>query len=143
MISDYGYDDGEAIFDSALPAARKIAELRQRADRAGVPVIFVNDNFGAWRNDFAATVESARNSDRGSAIVELLPPGPNDYHVLKPQQSGFFATPLDLLLAALGSTRVIITGVTTDMCVLFTAHDAYIRGFNIIIPHDCSRSCSG
>jgi nicotinamidase-related amidase len=137
MISDYEYVDGEAVFGSALPAAENIAGLRKRAGDAGVPVIFVNDNFGAWRNDFASTVEMAKASHRGSQIVERLPPLPDDYHVLKPQRSGFFATPLDLLLAALGVKRVIITGVTTDMCVLFTAHDAYMRGFNIVVPHDC------
>ena len=137
MISAYEYEDGDAVFRSALPAARNIADLRKRAAEAGIPVIFVNDNFGAWRNDFASTVDTAKASERGSQIVELLPPSPDDYHVLKPQRSGFFATPLDLLLAALGAKRVIITGVTTDMCVLFTAHDAYMRGFEIIVPHDC------
>ncbi len=137
MIGDYGYVDGEAVFRSALPAASNIAPLRKRAAEAGVPVIFVNDNFGAWRNDFASTVEMAKRSERGSQILELLPPSPDDYHVLKPQRSGFFATPLALLLSALGSKRVILTGVTTDMCVLFTAQDAYMRGFNIVVPRDC------
>lgn len=62
----------------------------------------------------------------------------DDYHVLKPQRSGFFSTPLDVLLATLKVSELILTGVTTDICILFTAHDAYMRGFRVIVPPDCT-----
>jgi len=57
---------------------------------------------------------------RGRPIVELLKPRPEDYFVLKPKQSGFYSTTLDLLLKHLGAHTLIIGGFTGDICVLFT-----------------------
>src|SRR5213079_120018 len=103
-----------------------------------IPVIFVNDNYGEWRNDFHATLEAARRSELGSQILEPIDIGTEDYHVLKPQRSGFFSTPLEVLLATLKVSTLIITGIATDLCVLFTANDAYMRGYELLIPSDCT-----
>jgi nicotinamidase-related amidase len=146
MVADYEFDDGDKIFGNAINAARNIASLKSRAKAAGIPVIYVNDNYGLWKNDFDATLNRAERSERGKQIVELLRPDKDDYHVLKPQRSGFFATPLDVLLTSLDISDLIITGITADICVLFTAHDAYMRGYRIKVPADCtaaadSKSC--
>ena len=138
MIGDFEHEDGEELFLNTLPAAEKLSELARRARHAKVPVIYVNDNYGEWRNDFRATLEGARNSERGRRIIELLEPGPHDYHVLKPQRSGFFSTPLDVLLTSLKVSTLIITGIATDICVLFTANDAYMRGYRVMVPSDCT-----
>jgi nicotinamidase-related amidase len=147
MIADYEFDDGDKIFANAINAARNIASLKSRARSAGIPVIYVNDNYGLWKNDFDATLECAARSERGKQIVDLLRPDKDDYYVLKPQRSGFFATPLDVLLTSLDISDLIITGITADICVLFTAHDAYMRGYRISVPADCtaaadSETCS-
>jgi nicotinamidase-related amidase len=63
--------------------------------------------------------------------------------VLKPQRSGFYETPLSVLLASLEISRLIVTGFTTDICVLFTAHDAYMRGFDVLVPSDCTAAVEG
>ena len=94
MIADFEFKDGQEIFEQALPVARNIAGLKLRTNNAAVPVIYVNDNYGMWKHDFAATVEAAERSPRGAPILSLIRPGAEDYHVLKPQHSGFFATPL-------------------------------------------------
>jgi nicotinamidase-related amidase len=73
-------------------------------------------------------------------MVELLRPQPDDYFVLKPKHSGFFSTTLDILLNYLEARTLILTGLTGDICVLFTAHDAYMRDFNLVIPSDCVAS---
>ena len=138
MIADYEFENGDKIFANATNAARNIATLKTRARSAGIPVIYVNDNYGLWKNDFDATLECAARSERGKQIVELLGPNKDDYHVLKPQRSGFFATPLDVLLTSLDISDLIITGITADICVLFTAHDAYMRGYRISVPADCT-----
>lgn len=137
MIADFNFEAGDKIFQNALPVADKIAKLKERAIRNAVPVIYVNDNYGNWKNDFSATLDSAEASSKGNKIASLLRPGPDDYHVLKPQRSGFFATPLDVLLSALDVSDLVITGITTDICVLFTAHDAYMRGYRVNVPVDC------
>ena len=78
-----------------------------------------------------------KGSGRGRRITEILAPEENDLYILKPQRSGFYETPLSVLLQSLRVSNLIICGVTTDMCVLFTAHDAYMRGFRVFVPEDC------
>ena len=139
MISDFEFHDGEKLCPHAFAAAENIRDLKRRAKDHCVPVIYVNDNYGHWEEDFrsfAARIGSS--SDRGREITEILAPEENDLYILKPQRSGFYETPLSVLLQSLKVSNLIICGVTTDMCVLFTAHDAYMRGFQVYVPADCS-----
>lgn len=138
VINDLEFRDGDALLDQALPAAEKIADLKRRAKAAGVPTVYVNDNFGRWRSDFRQTVEHCLESDvRGRPLAQLLAPAADDYFVLKPKHSGFQSTVLDMLLGDLGARRLIITGFRSDSCVLFTAADAHMRNYRIHVPQDC------
>jgi nicotinamidase-related amidase len=138
VINDLEFPGGEILAEHALPAARNIARLKERATRAGVPTIYVNDNFGKWRSDFRTLVSHCIDDDtRGRPIAEILRPQPEDYFVLKPKQSGFYSTTLDLLLKHLGAKTLIIAGFTGDICILFTAIDAHIRDYQLILPGDC------
>lgn len=137
VISDFEFEDGEQLFKHTLPAARRIAELKKRAKKAGVPIIYINDNFGNWRDDFQNLVKHClKKNVRGSEIVKLLKPEEDDYFVLKPKHSAFYSTTLNLLLEELKTENVVLTGVATDICVLFSANDAYMRGYNIFVPQD-------
>jgi nicotinamidase-related amidase len=138
-INDFEFPEAEGLLAHALPAARRAARLRDRATAAGVPIIYVNDNFGHWRSDFELVVERCR-ARRGRAIVELLEPRPGDFFVLKPKHSGFLHTPLELLLDHLGVGRLVFTGIAGDICVLFTAHDAHMRDFRVAVARDCVAS---
>lgn len=141
MINDMEFVDSEKLFKFALPAARHIAALKQRAKTAGIPVIYCNDNFGKWRSDFKAQIQHCLEDEaRGKPIVELLKPDQEDYFVLKPKHSIFFATVLDVLLAYLGTKLLVITGVAGDICILFSANDAYLRDYLICVPSDCVAS---
>ena len=141
MISDFGFEGGAAIARAALPVARRIARLAERARRARVPVIFVNDNLGRWRSDLPSIVRHcSRAGSRGAAILECLEPQRQDYGILKPKHSGFFATPLATLLEYLGARTLVLTGASTHQCVLFTANDAYVRDYRLWIPADCVAS---
>src|SRR5262249_7041035 len=73
-------------------------------------------------------------------IAELLRPDKDDYFVLKPKHSGFFSTTLDLLLDYLGVKTVVLAGMAANICVLFTANDAYLRDFQLFVPSDCVAS---
>jgi nicotinamidase-related amidase len=96
-----------------------------------------------WRSDFKAQVEHClRDGVRGKPIAELLRPGTDDYFVLKPKHSGFFSTTLDILLEYLGTRIVILTGMAANICVLFTANDAYLRDLHLFVPSDCVASNS-
>ena len=137
-INDLDFPEADQLLRNALPMARRIAVLKQRAKRAGVPVVYVNDNFGRWRSDFNAQVRHCLRDDvPGKPVVELLRPEDDDYFVLKPKHSGFFSTTLDTLLEYLEVRTVILTGIATNICVLFTANDAYMRDFRLVVPRDC------
>src|SRR6185369_17800312 len=77
------------------------------------------------------------DNTRGRPIVELLKPGPEDYFVLKPKQSGFYFTTLQLLLEHLGARTLVLVGFTGDICILFTGVDAHMRDYELIVPSDC------
>lgn len=141
VINDLEFEGGEELLRHALPAAQRIAAFKKVCRAAGVPAIYVNDNFGKWRSDFKNLISHCLKDDtRGGKIVELLKPERDDYFVLKPKHSGFYCTTLDLLLKHLGVETLIITGFTADICVLFTANDAYMRDYQLIVPSDCVAS---
>jgi nicotinamidase-related amidase len=141
VINDLDFPGAAELLRYALPMARQIAALKERAKQHGIPVIYVNDNFGRWRSDFNAQVEHCLQDDvPGKPLVELLHPDDDDYFVLKPKHSGFFSTTLDTLLEYLGVKAVILTGIATNICVLFTANDAYMRDFQLVVPCDCVAS---
>jgi nicotinamidase-related amidase len=141
VINDLEFPEGDQLFRYALPMAQRIAVFKQQAKRKGIPVIYANDNFGRWRSNLNSIVEHCLEDDvRGRPIVELLQPEEDDYFVLKPKHSGFFSTTLDLLLGYLGTEVLILTGMAANICVLFTANDAYMRDFHLVIPSDCVAS---
>lgn len=141
VINDLEFPEGDQLLRHALPMAHRLLALKRRASQAGVPIIYVNDNFGRWRSDFNAQVDHCLHDGvRGQPIAELLRPEEKDYFVLKPKHSGFYSTTLDLLLAHLETKTVIVTGVAGNICVLFTANDAYLRDYRVVAPADCTAS---
>lgn len=143
VINDMEFEHGDALLENALPAAKKIAQLKRRAKRARVPIIYVNDNFGKWRSDFRQQLGHVLEEGvRGEEVAELLRPEKDDYFVLKAKHSGFYHTQLDLLIDYLQVRTIVLAGFTTDICVLFTAADAYMRDLEIVVPPDCSAATS-
>jgi len=138
VINDMEFDGGDALLEQALPMATRLADLAARARKSGVPVIYVNDNFGKWRSDFRALLDHCMEEGvRGSPVARLLAPEKTDYFVLKPKHSGFFSTTLDTLLEYLHVDTLIVTGLTTERCVLFTVSDAHMRDLHLFVPDDC------
>jgi nicotinamidase-related amidase len=141
VINDLEFSDGPQLLACALPMVRCLVELKRRAKAAGIPAIYVNDNFGRWQSNFRTQVEHCLHDGvRGEPIAKLLDPDDDDYFVLKPKHSGFFSTTLDTLLEYLGAKAVILTGIAGNICVLFTANDAYMRDLSLIAPQDCIAS---
>lgn len=138
VINDFEFEGGERLLSLALPVGKAIANLKHAAKQAGVPAIYVNDNFGKWQSDLNKIVSHCLEDDvRGKSFVEMVTPDDNDYFVLKPKHSGFFSTTLELLLEHLGARSLILTGIAGNNCVLFTANDAYMRDFQLFVPSDC------
>jgi nicotinamidase-related amidase len=143
VINHFEFPDGDRILRQAMPVAPHIARLKARARDAGIPAIYVNDNFGHWKSEASRLVEyCVREGAPGRAFVEQLRPDRDDYFVLKPMHSGFYQTPLDLLLRCLGASTLILCGLATNSCILVTAHDARMRDFRLFVPSDCAAARS-
>jgi len=138
VINDFDFEEGEELLRLALPVGKNIAELKKRTKAAGIPSIYVNDNFGKWQSDFKKIVAHCNGENsRGKPFVEMLLPDQEDYFVLKPKNSGFYSTTLDLLLTHLTAKNLILTGIAGNNCVFFTANDAYMRDYKVFVPSDC------
>jgi nicotinamidase-related amidase len=138
LISDFRFPDGARLLRAALPVARRIQQLRRRAKAAGLPIVYVNDNLGKWQSDRHELLKHCLSErSRGRQLVQLIAPEDDDYFIFKPRHSAFFATPLAALLQESSIDRLIVTGTTSHQCVLFTAMDAYVRDFELIVPRDC------
>ena len=141
LINDFEFDGADPMFTNTLAIAQPIAKLKKNAKAAGIPVIYVNDNFGKWQSDFRKLVDHCLDDNvKGKPIARLLKPDERDYFVLKPKHSAFYSTSLDLLLRYLKADTLILTGIAGNICVLFTASDAYMRDFNLLVPRDCIAS---
>jgi nicotinamidase-related amidase len=141
VINDFDFPGSDDLLRHALPAARKMVRLKKRMHAAGVPVIYVNDNFGHWQSDFREQIERcADDSCKGNEVAKMLLPSRADYFVLKPKHSGFYSTSLDVLLGFLGVDTLVLCGFAGDICVLYTANDAYMREYQLIIASDCIAS---
>src|SRR3954471_19065038 len=141
VINDMDFPGSAELIRQAVPMAGRLAALKKRAAAAGIPSIYINDNFGKWRSDFRRLVDHCVNDDvPGREVARILRPTEDDYFVLKPKHSAFFDTTLDTLLEHLQTETVIITGIAGNICVLFSANDAYMRDLRLYVPSDCTVS---
>lgn len=141
VIQPFDFEGSEALLEHAEPMSKALAKLKRRAKKAGLPVVYANDHFGGWTEDFSALV--ARSLEKGSPgreVVKRLKPDDDDYYVLKPKISAFYATPLETLAKHFGAEAVILTGVAGDICVFATALDAHMRDLRLVVPSDCTAS---
>jgi nicotinamidase-related amidase len=137
VLTTFQFPDGDAILEGALKMKGALVRLKTRAREMGIPVLYVNDNFGDWRSEKEVLMGRCLEA-KGSQFVRPLLPDGEDYFVLKPMHSAFYMTPLQVLLQHLQVEALILTGLTSNSCITVTAHDANMRGFDIYIPSDCS-----
>ena len=143
MISCWDFPDAEKLLPGALAITPALRRLKARCVRAGLPVIYANDNLGRWRSDFRTLVdESLACAGPGAQITTALHPQASDYFVLKPKHSAFFCTPMELLLAHVKVDRLVVVGVASDQCVMTTVAEARMRDFEVVVPEDCVASQS-
>ncbi|MGA9289902.1 MAG: isochorismatase family cysteine hydrolase [Anaerobacillus sp.] len=139
VINTMDFENAELLARFTEKTADNIASLKKQAKAKGMPVIYVNDNYGLWQSDFKKVINYAAEAN-GQHLVDRLEPEEDDYTVVKPKHSGFFSTPLSTLLKYLNVNTLIITGFAGNICVLFTANDAYMREYDLYIPSDCCAS---
>jgi nicotinamidase-related amidase len=137
LISDFAFPDGPAVRRALARHSKAIVHLLDAARTHGVPVIYTNDNLGAWRSDAPSLIRHCLEpAQPGADLVRALAPRHRDLVVLKPRHSAFYGTPLEALLEDLRADTLIITGISAESCVWMTACDAHTRGFSLVIPAD-------
>ena len=121
-----------------VPRARQIVgHIKKRLARAArdrVPVIYVCDKHRKDDPEFSVWPKHAVNGSTGSEIIAELKPHSSDYIIDKTTYSAFYGTKLEKLLKKLGTKRLVITGVVTEICVRYTAVDAFMRGYQVEVP---------
>jgi nicotinamidase-related amidase len=141
FINPLDFPGAEDLAPGALQAAKATVKLRERLDREKVAVVYANDNYGVWQSDFHSLVtQCLGREDISGEIARLLSPRAIDITLLKPRHSAFFGSPLELLLKEMGAEELILCGLAADMCVQLTAGDAFLHGYRVWVPSDCTAS---
>ncbi|MEU4358288.1 cysteine hydrolase family protein [Streptomyces virginiae] len=135
MLNTYEHEDAEVLVASVREALPGIATLIEHARASASPVVYVNDNFGEWRSHHGEILDAAL-AGRHRSLVEPVAPDENSLFVVKARHSIFFETPLAYLLGQLKAERLVLCGQVTEQCVLYSALDAHIRHFDVVVPDD-------
>jgi nicotinamidase-related amidase len=136
MMNTYQHPDAEDLIPNVEKIMDPLAGLIRRArDADGVDVVYVNDNYGDFTAEFSDIVGSALDGARPDLVKPIVPS--EDCRVMtKVRHSAFYATALAYLLGRLETKRLVLTGQVTEQCILYTALDAYVRHFPVVIPTD-------
>jgi len=130
------FQEGRAIISN-------LQRLLEDGRKRRFPIVFACDSF--LEGDFIfrgrMKVHSLRGT-KGAEVVDDLKPGPTDMILPKRRFSAFFKTDLDQTLRVLGVDTIVVTGITTEVCVLMTVMDGLSHDFSAILLEDCSASRS-
>jgi nicotinamidase-related amidase len=135
MLNGYEHDDAEQLTESVEKIVEPLSKLIARAEREGVEIIYVNDNYGDWNSSHEELAEQALNGARPDLVEPLLPPDNADF-VIKARHTIFYMTPLEYLLGQKEIDHVVLAGQVTEQCILYSALDAYVRHLDVSIPRD-------
>ena len=137
MLNDFLEPTGAMPLPGGDRLYGPIRRLLGTARAHGSAVIWVCDTHPPGDREFDKRSVHCIAGTWGARIVDALGPPPDEYRVPKRRYSGFYETDLDLRLRELGIAHVILTGVVTNICVRSTAHDAFFRGYDVIVVEDC------
>ena len=134
MLNAYRHPDADQLTGSVAEIIDPLSDLIEDSrQRDGVDVVYVNDNHGDFTGDWDDVVRGALDGARPD-LVEPILPSPGCLRLTKVRHSAFYSTQLHYLLTQLGTRRVVLTGQVTEQCVLYTALDAYVRHYDVVVP---------
>jgi nicotinamidase-related amidase len=135
MLNAYEHEDAETLTRSVETVVEQIGALVDRAQREGVEVIYVNDNYGDWNSSQEELAERALAGTRPDLVEPVLPPDGADF-VIKARHTIFYMTPLEYLLGQKEIDHLVLVGQVTEQCILYSALDAYVRHHQVTVPTD-------
>ncbi|MFS0559109.1 isochorismatase family cysteine hydrolase [Terribacillus sp. 179-K 1B1 HS] len=139
VFNNFDFPGGDKLLVNAKAILPNWEKLRQNAKENDWPVIFVNDHYGIWQDNFKKIADYCRN-EANKEIIDSMMPNEDDYFLLKPKHSAFFQTSLPSLLKELDCNHVILAGVAGNICIIFSANDAHMREFKLDVPRNCVAS---
>ncbi len=137
MLNDFLDADGAMPLEGGDALYEPQRRLIDTARAAGSRVIWVCDEHPENDSEFDKRSVHCLAGSWGAQIVPQLDPRPDEYRVPKRRYSGFFETDLDLRLREFGIRHLVMMGVVTNICVRSTVHDAFFRGYDVIVPTEC------
>lgn len=139
MINNFDFPGGDQLLEHTKNIIKPLKDLKKKAKEEGIPVIYVNDHYYMWQANYKKIIEFCKNG-QNEDILDEITPDEDDYFLIKPKHSAFYETALNTLLHQLEAKNVILTGIAGNICVLFSADEAYMREYNIFVPADCIAS---
>jgi nicotinamidase-related amidase len=133
MLNRYEHEDADSLCDSVEQSLPTMCEIVDSARRGDMPLVYVNDNYGNWAASRTELSESALDGRRPS-LIEPIVPQDGVAFVTKARHSIFYETQLDYMLRERGISRVLLVGQVTEQCILYSAVDAYVRHYEIVVP---------
>src|SRR3954447_19384785 len=135
MLNSYDHEDADRLAESVKEQLPAIVDLRRRAEEAGALVVYVNDNHDSWEAGREELIEKALEGKHPELVEPIAPREPVPF-LAKGRHSAFYQTALDHLLSQAEIERLVLAGQVTEQCILYTALDAYIRGYDMVVPPD-------
>jgi nicotinamidase-related amidase len=142
MINDFNFTEGQTLAVKTKRILAPILKLKSDFYKKELPVIYINDHYNLWQADFEKIIDYCSNEKSSEIINKISPKKNHDYFLIKPKHSAFYGTALHTLLQQLKVESLVLTGIAGNICVLFTANDAYMREYDLIVPEDCVASNS-
>ncbi|MEW9111391.1 MAG: isochorismatase family cysteine hydrolase [Cytobacillus gottheilii] len=139
MINDFQFKEGALLAEKAEHLTKPINALRAYFHHHNHPVIYVNDHYNLWQANLYKIIDYCSN-DISDKVIQKIQPRDDEYFLIKPKHSGFFGTALNTLLNQLNIDTLYLAGIAGNICVLFTANDAYMREYQLVVPENCIAS---
>jgi nicotinamidase-related amidase len=135
MLNPYEHPEADRLAERVGEALPGIETLLRRAGEAETPVVHVNDNYGDWNSSSEELARQALAGAHPELVEPVLPPDGGSF-VVKARHTTFYETPLEYLLDQMGVGRLVFSGQVTEQCILYSALDAYVRHFDVVIATD-------
>jgi nicotinamidase-related amidase len=135
MLNPYEHPEADRLAGRVADALPGVQALLRRAGEKEVPVVYVNDNYGDWNSSSEQLAEQAMAGAHPELVEPVLPTEGQSF-VVKARHSTFYETPLEYLLDQMGVGRLLFSGQVTEQCILYSALDAYVRHFDVVVATD-------
>jgi nicotinamidase-related amidase len=136
MLNDFVEEDGALVVPGAKDLVPTQVKILKKSRQESLTIVYLADNHMPDDEEFKVWPKHSVAGTRGAEVVDELAPSKGEKVIPKRRYSGFFGTDLDLTLREAEISNIILVGVLTDICVMYTSADASARGYNVYVVAD-------